>query len=1007
MQLNSLLESLNLSDKDGLYFYDDLNRIKTDFLSIRVKETFLEHIKPDAFFCINNEPLILFFEGKRDFKKLEQQIWNFNQAPVIFINEDNQWVIKNGFKLLESNYRLDILTDIERISDFEYFELITGKSWEKYSKEFEQKNRVDFYLLKNIEEVRNVFIDKKLGNLDSKIANSLIGRVIFIRYLIDRNVALGENYKIHGKEDFYNLLLNKQDTYVFFKKIKDDFNGNLFPLEYKIDKELIKEEDKVNEYHLSLIINLLKGDKINKNISIQKSLFDIYDFSIIPIEFVSNVYEKFIGIDKQEDNGAYYTPLFLVDYIQKETVSKFFKKNPIEYNCKVLDPACGSGIFLVESLRQIIAQYQRLYPVEEKNENDYNTYKEKLKTLLKDNIFGIDKDDNAIAVAIFSLYITLLDNLKPKSIVGFKFPELIGTNFFSNDFFDKEKEFNKALKNHHFQYILGNPPWATKHKGIQLFENYIWDRKKEENSTLEIVHREIAEAFLVRVSDFNFDETAFIIVSKILYKLEKKGVFRNYFLNKFLVRKVVELSSVRHQIFNQSNDSAVAPATILFYKKEEDVEVIKKNVIKHISLKPNIFFETFKLMVIEKYDVKEVAQKFFIEEDWIWKVLVYGNILDYYFIKRLKETYETIGFVTKQGYVKKGGLQRKNTNKKEKADVSSLIGIPFINTQKKELKKFYIHSSKLWNEKTVVFCPDKKVFSAPILLSTKGVDSSFSIKSAISYIDSVYTDSLIGIKAINHNSINVLKSISAIWNSSFSMYFNTLTASSIGIEREQLYFEEKLSIPYVGNDNLVNLYSTVEKLSKHYYESDMEDDFVKNQLEESIKKIEDEVINLFETTIQEKCLIDYTNTVAIPLLKGKEEEKKKVISKINYNDNILKQYAQIFIDHFGMRFNYNGHYFEVEILWSEHTILMKFKIIPEISKEKDCIVWKKIENKQLLATIIKIGFENLSDNLYLQKDLKGFEEDYFYVAKPNQYKSWHAALGYLDLSEFISEFHKL
>ena len=151
MQLDSILEILNLSDKDGLFFYEDLSNEKTDFLSIRVKETLLKHLKPDAFFCINNEPLILFFEKQRDLEKLERQIWNFNQAPVIFINEDNQWVIKNGFKLLESNYRLDILTDIERISDFEYFELITGKSWEKYSKEFEQKNRVDF-LRKNKSE---------------------------------------------------------------------------------------------------------------------------------------------------------------------------------------------------------------------------------------------------------------------------------------------------------------------------------------------------------------------------------------------------------------------------------------------------------------------------------------------------------------------------------------------------------------------------------------------------------------------------------------------------------------------------------------------------------------------------------------------------------------------------------------------------------------------------------------------------------------------------------------
>ncbi len=116
-----------------------------------------------------------------------------------------------------------------------------------------------------------------------------------------------------------------------------------------------------------------------------------------------------------------------------------------------------------------------------------------------------------------------MDNLRPKSIVGFRFPELIGTNFFANDFFADKESFDSELKKHYFQFILGNPPWATKHpKGKQLFEKYIESRKKREKSDLEIENREIAEAFLVRVSDFDFGETALIIVSKVLYKISRK-----------------------------------------------------------------------------------------------------------------------------------------------------------------------------------------------------------------------------------------------------------------------------------------------------------------------------------------------------------------------------------------------------------------------------------------------------------------------------------------------------
>lgn len=1015
MDFNSLLETLNLSElsdkgriyKEGLYFYNDLSNQKTDFLSVRVKETLKDHIEPKAFFCINNEPLILFFEKPHNLEELQKQIWNFNQSPAIFINDGKQWLIKNGFKLLDNKSDLELLTDSNNISDFEYFKIITGKTWEKYKSNFEQKNRVDFYLLKNIEEVRNILIHPIKGKLYPKIANHLIGRVIFIRYLIDRKVELN-GYGITKKEDFYEMLDDKKKTYRFFQQVKDDFNGNLFPLIYDIDNIEIAEENEVNNFHLLKIKELLQGGKIYEDGSYQPSFFDIYDFSIIPIEFVSNVYEKFIGIDKQAEKGAYYTPLFLVDYIQKETVSNFFKEKSTEYNCKVLDPACGSGIFLVETLRQIISRYKLLNP--QYNEN-YFKYKKRLKSLLTDNIFGIDKDENAISVAIFSLYITLLDNLIPKSIVGFQFPILENTNFFSADFFNKSHVFNEKLKQHKFQFILGNPPWATKHpEKKQLFEKYIENRKKKEKSNLEIENREIAEAFLVRVSDFNFNETALIVTSKILYKVSrkknKKGIFRNYFLNHFTIRQVVELSSVRHYIFNQSNDESIAPATILFYKKENNIDLLRKNIIKHISLKPNIFFITFRLIIIEKYDVKNITQKYFIDEDWIWKVLVYGNILDYYFIKRLKKNksiHEYISdsnkFIFGKG-VSKGGGDKNNIEEHKKIEHS-------IDSKQKGLKPFQINYSKNFlTELEYVHRPRRlTLYKAPILLVGKGISSDFKAKSAISLIDVVYTDAITGIKSLNQEN-NIIYTLESLFNSNLYSYFLILTNSSIGIEREQSHDkDDKFSIPLIIDES-----STLEKFSneiKDLYKKSNEQDFynIDKQIENVKISINNHLINLYNVSIQEKSLIDYTNTVTIPLLKGNGREKVKVINKIKYKDDLLKNYAQIFINHFGKRFNSDNYYFEVEIIYSNHTILMKFKITSYPSKEKDFIIWKKQGDKDLLKNLAKLVFENLSDNLFLQKDIKGFEEDYFYVVKPNQYKSWHPALAYLDLSEFIEALH--
>ncbi|KIA99443.1 hypothetical protein OA93_04560 [Flavobacterium sp. KMS] len=1013
MNLKLVLEKLDLLEKDGLFYLSDIERDRFDIFTNRVKESLLK-IKPDAFFCINNEPLILFFENPENFEILEKQIWNFNQSPAIIIKQNNQWVVKNGFRLLEGNTELETLADSNNISDFEYFKIITGETWEKYKLKFENKNRVDYFLLKNIEDARNILTSPIKGKLHSKIANSLIGRVIFTRYLIDRKVEL-KKYKILQKEDFYNLLSEKEKAYSFFKQVRNDFNGNLFPLQYEIDNVTIQEDDFVTHYHLELIISLLKGDNLNNGVT-QVSLFDIYDFSIIPIEFISNVYEKFIGVENQAKQGAYYTPLFLVDYIQQQTITKYFQENSTEYNCKVLDPACGSGIFLVESLRQIITQYQKLNPNFHTDES-YDGYKNILKKLLQDNIFGIDKDENAISVAIFSLYITLLDYLTPRSIVGFKFPDLINLNFFVDDFFNKKGDYNKSLKTKNFSFILGNPPWATKHdKEKQLFEKYIENRKIEEQSDLEIENREIAEAFLVRVSDFDFEQCAFIITSKILYKIsrkkEKKGVFRKYFLSKFKISQVFELSSVRHQVFDKSNDKAVAPATIIFYSKSNNIEENRKNIITHISLKPNLFFETFKLMVIEKYDYKELLQSYFIDEDWIWKVLVYGNVLDYHFIKRLKTNksiYDYISdpsqFIFGKG-IGIGGGDENPIEEHKKIKYS-------INSKTKGLKPFSIsYSDNFLSDYDFVHRQRRlELFKNPVLLVGKGISNSFMAKSAISYDDVIYTDAITGIKPLNDKGFSIINILLALFNSELFSYFLVLTNSSIGIEREQSHDkDDKFSVPLIESDN-IELNEKINLISKLIIEENeiIFETFKKQEIKQQIAVLKDEINNaiykLYELSPTEKNLVNYNNNVTIPLLKGLDIKRKEVSNKVNYKASILEDYAKVFIDHFGNRFNSDNKYFEVEILYSNHTILMKFKIISEPSKEKKNILWKKESDKELLKSISKLSFENLSYNLFMQKDVKGFEDDFFYIAKPNQFKSWHPALAYLDLSEFIDALH--
>ena len=147
----------------------------------------------------------------------------------------------------------------------------------------------------------------------------------------------------------------------------------------------------------------------------------------------------------------------------------------------------------------------------------------------------------------------------------------------------------------------------------------------------------------------------------------------------------------------------------------------------------------------------------------------------------------------------------------------------------------------------------------------------------------------------------------------------------------------------------------------------------------------------------ELCLIDYASSISIPMairLKGYED----VFSMIRLNDSLLKEYTQVYIDRFANSFNRNGKRFTVEILYSKQVIGMYFKVIDE-NMFIDDIVFTS-DNKNLLPTIIALSSTKLTDALFVQKDVRGFEKEYFYIFKPNEKRLWHKAIAYLDVNEF-------
>jgi type I restriction-modification system DNA methylase subunit len=333
-----------------------------------------------------------------------------------------------------------------------------------------------------------------------EVTQKILDRIIFIRFCEDRNLTQIRKLKPRFDERGENTGTN---TYVYilgglFKEYFDIFNSDLFK---KFDWETdLKIEFKVmNE--------------------ITQQTYDPYMFDAIPLEVLGNIYEQYLGytIKLAGDNikyelkpevrkagGIYYTPEYIVDYIVNNTMGKLLTElsETKAKKIRVLDPACGSGSFLIRAYDEMMRYYLELKKkgtegkVAKRNENDKKIgqvsieaegHEEKLTieekaNILKEHIYGVDIDDQAVEVTKLSLMLKMLEgewgfvkgtqvlpmldkNIKcGNSLVSGNVLEL--NRYFGEDFhkikpFNWEEEFKGVIVDEGgFDVVIGNPPYV-------------------------------------------------------------------------------------------------------------------------------------------------------------------------------------------------------------------------------------------------------------------------------------------------------------------------------------------------------------------------------------------------------------------------------------------------------------------------------------------------------------------------------------------------------------------
>ena len=497
---------------------------------------------PDYSFRLPGGKRLFFVEAKKPSVHIKDEIMPAYQVrryawsaklPVSILTDFEEFAVydckkKPNLSDKASTSRIKYITYKDYLTEFDFI-------WNNFSKEKVLKGGFDKYVQSDSNKKGTSTVDKEFlvsldewrkelaqnialrnGSLNEDEINftvqQTIDRLIFLRIAEDRGVEEYGRLKsfLHGDEYYQNL-------FQYFKEADSKYNSGLF--DFKKD---------------TLSGGLALDNKVIKNI-LTELYYPVspYEFSVLSVEILGSAYEQFLGkqirltpshkavIEEKPEvrkaGGVYYTPEYIVEYIVKNTVGKLAEgKTPEEIaRLKIVDPACGSGSFLIGAYQYLLNYHQEYYQPKFDEltkiaaSNEYNTkqrtdaQKERnrlpltpeghltkavKKQILLNNIFGVDIDAQAVEVTKLSLMLKCMEGETKSSInAQLNFGERIlptlddnikcGNSLIDVDFYDGmlefesgfekkvkpfswQKAFPNVFKQGGFDCVIGNPPYV-------------------------------------------------------------------------------------------------------------------------------------------------------------------------------------------------------------------------------------------------------------------------------------------------------------------------------------------------------------------------------------------------------------------------------------------------------------------------------------------------------------------------------------------------------------------
>lgn len=365
--------------------------------------------------------------------------------------------------------------------------------------------------------------------LEPGLRRRLLILSLLIAYLEERSVLLAEDFAraLPGATRFFQVLANGPALIALLEALEERFNGHVFRL--KPTERLSLE----SSTELANYARLVEGYEDSGG---QLALWRLYSFRDLPVELISNIYQLFV----KDASTSIYTPPALVRLILEEALSWDRLNQLMDGDGVILDPACGSGVFLVEAYRRLVLHWRARNGWAQPNIDT-------LRQLLG-RVHGIDLEGGAVELAAFSLCLSLCDALEPEDIrASVKlFPLLADVTLHASCFFEAKE---RSLVRAPVAVIVGNPPFESALTTEGARRSYAAYVKEHGN----LADKQLAYLFISDAMEMLAPGGVLAMVepSGFLYNQNALTVRQSFFA-RWRVREVLDFVSVRG-LFKKGN----------------------------------------------------------------------------------------------------------------------------------------------------------------------------------------------------------------------------------------------------------------------------------------------------------------------------------------------------------------------------------------------------------------------------------------------------------------------